>query len=63
MKILKIENIKKIKEVKTFNCNFCGCLFEANNSEYYINSQYNQTYYYITCPFCGTMYMEQYREK
>lgn len=58
MKIIKQDNIIELKKIKTFNCNFCGCLFETDNSEYNISSQYNQIYYYITCPFCGAMYIK-----
>ena len=53
MKIIKPGNIDKIKKMKMFNCDFCGCLFEADNTEYITNSQYNETYYYVICPFCG----------
>lgn len=53
MKIIKPGNIDKIKKIKMFNCDFCGCLFEADNTEYITNSQYNETYYYAICPFCG----------
>lgn len=53
MKIIKNGEIKKLKNVKTFYCIFCGCLFEANNTEYKKGSQYNQMYYYVNCPFCG----------
>ena len=60
MKIIKQGNIKKLKESLMFDCNFCGCLFEADNTEYKIGSQYNQEYYYIKCPFCGR---NVYRER
>lgn len=59
MKIIKNGSLKKIKKIKTFDCNFCGCLFEADNTEYKVGSQYNQTYFYTICPFCGrTVYRE-----
>lgn len=61
MKIIKDGDAKKIKNIKTFDCDFCGCLFEADNTEYKIGSQYNEEYYYIKCPFCGrTVYKEVY---
>lgn len=53
MKIIKNGDLKRIKQIKTFDCDFCGCLFEADNIEYRIGSQYNETYYYAKCPFCG----------
>lgn len=55
MKIIKYGDKKKLKQIKMFECTFCGCLCEADNTEYKIGSQYNETYYYITCPFCGRM--------
>lgn len=51
MKILVDGNLKK---VKIFRCNTCGCVFEADNSEYkYSRAQYNQSYYECKCPCCG----------
>lgn len=60
MKIIKQGNTKKLKQIKMFNCTFCECLFEADNTEYKTGSQYNEIYYYITCPFCGRVV---YREE
>ena len=53
MKVIKEGNIRTLKKVKTFYCKICGCIFEADNSEYKIGSQYNESYYYIKCPFCN----------
>ena len=53
MKIIRNGNIKQLKQVKTFDCNFCGCLLEADNTVYKVGSQYNETYYYVRCPVCG----------
>lgn len=53
MKILVQGDKKKLKGIKTFNCIVCGCIFEADNTEYKLSSQYNESYYYINCPFCG----------
>ena len=53
MKIIKHGDINKLKKIKTFNCKLCGCLFEADNTEYKTGFQYNEIYYYIKCPFCG----------
>lgn len=61
MKIIKYGDKKKLKIIKTFDCDFCGCIFEADNTEYKIGSQYNEEYYYIKCPFCSrTVYKEIY---
>lgn len=53
MKIIKKGDLNRMKVIKTFDCNFCGCLFEADKTEYKVGSQYNETYYYAVCPFCG----------
>ena len=53
MKIIRQGDKNKILRTKKFDCNFCGCLFEADNTEYKIKSHYNEEYYYTTCPFCG----------
>ena len=53
MKIIKYGDKNKLLKIKTFNCDCCGCLFEADNTEYKVDSQYNETYYYVRCPVCG----------
>ncbi len=53
MKIIKNGNINQLKKIKTFDCDFCGCIFEADNTEYKTGHQYNEVYYYAFCPFCG----------
>lgn len=61
MKIIRNGDKNKLKQIQTFDCDFCGCLFEADNTEYKIGSQYNEEYYYIKCPFCGrNVYKEVY---
>ena len=60
MRIIRQGEIEKLYKVETFDCNFCNCLFEADNTEYKIGCQYNQEYLYIDCPFCGrTVYKEK----
>ena len=60
MKIIKQGSIKKLYKTETFDCDFCGCLFEADKTEYLIGSQYNEEYLYVNCPFCGhTVYKER----
>lgn len=57
MKIIKEGDLKRIKKIKTFSCKACGCVVEADKTEYKSNSQYNDTYYYMECPCChNTMY-------
>ena len=58
MKIIKqgmskaeIEKIKNI--VKRFKCGTCGCIFEADKTEYESEEEYRYTTYYCKCPNCG----------
>ena len=61
MKILKQGDVNKLKAIKTFNCSSCGCLFEADNTEYKTVSNYYEEYNYIKCPCCGgVIYKEVY---
>lgn len=52
MKIIQQGDMKKLHNTKRFTCNNCGCIFEADDTEYHTDQQYNQEYYYIDCPFC-----------
>lgn len=54
MKILAQGHMELARKPKTFKCLECGCVFEADNTEYkYDGSQYNQDYYVCACPCCG----------
>lgn len=53
MKSIRYGDKNKLLETKMFDCNFCWCLFEADNTEYKVDSQYNEIYYYVRCPVCG----------
>ena len=46
MKIIKKGDLNKLKEIKHFECEKCGCIFETEKDEYKWGSQYNETYYY-----------------
>lgn len=52
MKIIKEGTQAQIDKVKRFECDKCGCIFEADKTEYESTSQYNETHYHCTCPFC-----------
>ena len=56
MKIIKKGNRalaeRKIKQTKRFECETCGCIFEADKHEYKA-SDYD-TKYYAECPCCGS---------
>ncbi len=62
MKIIKEGDISKLKKTKRFECKKCGCIFEADKTEYKISSQYNEFYTYATCPFCGNAYTFEKKE-
>lgn len=55
MKIIKQGDLDKLKQTKRFECKKCGCVFEAEKSEYDIVN--NDDYFYSTlyraeCPCC-----------
>ena len=53
MKIIKKGSYeKKTLKIKRFECEHCGCIFEANKTEYKESIQYNRAYYYCNCPQC-----------
>lgn len=59
MRIIKKGNKDKLKETKHFLCSRCGCEFEADKGEYGVGEQYNEIYFYHSCPTCGkTIYSE-----
>lgn len=53
MKIIKKGREKDLKKTKRFTCRECGCVFEADKGEYQSGQQYNETYFFCKCPFCG----------
>lgn len=60
MKIIKQGKSKAdvermIKATKRFECELCGCIFEANKGEYKsYECEYNEIDYYCICPNCET---------
>ncbi len=42
-----------VLQTRRFECDRCGCVFEANNNEYKSAAQYNDIYYFCKCPCCG----------
>ena len=55
MRILKAGDVERLKQIKKFECKTCGCVFEADNTEY--KYQYSQRidegWYEVKCPTCG----------
>ena len=54
MKILKAGDINRIDNIRHFECKDCGCVFEADKSEYHQHTDFRNSHYYvIQCPTCG----------
>ncbi len=45
---------QSVLKPRRFECEQCGCEFEANKDEYKVASQYNEISYFCKCPCCGT---------
>lgn len=64
MKIIKeglsCEEIeRKRKGIRRFKCDFCGCVFEAEQGEYKCNQYYNsELSYACQCPKCDEVALE-----
>lgn len=58
MKIIKPGSHQEIAKPKRFTCQRCGCVFEADVSEYHVTSQFAYVYDGILAeckyPFCDT---------
>lgn len=54
MKIIKDGDLNRLKRIRRFSCDTCGCLFEADKDEYEADTQYNETFYLCNCPCCGS---------
>ena len=53
MEIIKPGNLDRMNKAIIFTCPHCDCIFKATKDEYHTDSQYNEFYYTINCPFCG----------
>lgn len=55
VKIIKPGNpdAPRLRRLKVFTCQECGCVFEADPGEYSAEQQYNDVDYYARCPCCG----------
>jgi rubredoxin len=64
MKIIKEglpkEKLKKVlKKTKRFSCKVCGCVFEADDGEYSVSSEYGfYTVRTCVCPNCQSVASE-----
>lgn len=57
---LEKARLKKLY-IKIFECQDCGCKFEATSKEYKYGNQINGPF--MTCPCCGKKYVEPIRIK
>lgn len=56
MKIIQPGDLNKPKKTKRFTCDNCGCIFEADKTEYKAeDSGRNETFYHADCPTCGDL--------
>lgn len=63
IKIIKDGSLKKLNKTKRFTCSKCGCIFEADDSSYTINSWRNEKIYITAiCPFCGKSVSRDYED-
>jgi len=46
--------------LKRFECEVCGCIFEADKDEYTGHSQYNEMWFIARCPECGGRACEKF---
>ena len=63
MKIIKEGNLEKLNKTKRFACEYCGCIFEANITEYKLGVDHNETYAYAKCPTCSNTANEERMEQ
>lgn len=54
MKIIKEGDLERLKSARRFECEKCGCIWEANGSEYLTQTDFRNGHYYVMkCPTCG----------
>lgn len=59
MKILKKGDMRRLVRTRQFNCAVCGCVFEADESEYSPITQYNEIWYNCHCPYCDKLVLDK----
>ena len=52
MKIIKEGDLKRLDTTRRFECPKCGCIFEANATEYRKEWDMNNTILACECPTC-----------
>ena len=52
MKIIKEGDLRRLDTTRRFSCSACGCIWEANASEYRKKWDRNDTLIACECPTC-----------
>ena len=52
MKIIKEGDLLRLYKTKRFECERCGCVFDASAAEYKVVFARNDTYRCCICPTC-----------
>lgn len=52
MEIIKYGKREGSKQMRTFRCPVCGCIFKAYDSEYDTEVDGNFVFYHCRCPLC-----------
>ena len=54
VRIIKPGNTDTYNKVRTFECDRCGCVFEANGENYWVPriSNYDKLLVFAQCPCC-----------
>ena len=62
MTVIQEGDLSRLDGIKRFTCHRCGCIFEADKTEYELNDQFILPYYACTCPTCEhKVYIAQYK--
>lgn len=65
MKIIKQGDLNRLGEIKCFKCKACGCVFEADNTEYKreYSQRENRGWFAIICPTCDRWVTTEHYDK
>ena len=54
MKIIKQGDLRRLDKTRRFTCRDCGCIWDANQTEYrYESDGRNEDLWICECPTCG----------
>lgn len=53
MRVIKQGDLARVESLRRFECERCGCVFEASGTEYRTEHDYrNGVYFVMECPTC-----------